>query len=319
MNRILRCCVFVALLSSCSSPAHSERRQWMLEKDTLKVLATTEQVAYLVRLVGKDHVSLYTLIPPSSDPHTYQVRRGDGELFSQAELVFFSGLGLEHTASFLKFIELSKAILVGDAIKNKRPQELLTVGKSKDPHMWMDASLWSTGIDVVESALSQARPELAQQFAQNAKSGKEHLLALHQTLQKSIQQLDPSLRYLVTTHDAFRYFTRAYLATDEERASGAWSERCRAPEGIAPDSQMSLYELGTLVEYIESHHIPILFSEYGVTRDSLNRLVDVCFENGLSVRLAKEPLYSDTQGTTGGYEEMLLQDVHSIVEELYGR
>ena len=319
MSCFLRWIVVIVLLSGCSNVSNSERREWMKERTKIKVLATTEQVAFLVRLVGQEHVALYTLIAQTLDPHTYQVRRGDGELFAGADLVFFSALGLEHTASFLKFMDLPKAILIGDSIKAKSPQSILMIGNTADPHLWMDVSLWMMGIDVVEEALSKIQPEKAALFSQNAKKGKEQMLALHTALLKLIHKLNPSLRYLVTTHDAFQYFTKAYLATAEEQRSDGWQERCRAPEGISPESQMSLSELGLLVQYIEKHDVPILFSEYGVSKDSLNRLVDVCFEDGRRVQVAKKPLYADSQGKTGGYQEMMLQNANTLVEELYGR
>lgn len=304
--------------TACTDRAPSARKQWMTEKDILKVLCTTEQVAHLVRLVGKEHVAVYTLIPPTSDPHTYQVRRGDGELFLQADILFFSGLGLEHTSQFAVYTQLPKAVCIGEAIQKICSSEVIMSGNAVDPHIWMDVALWSRGIDCIEEALKKAIPDASSELEKNAQEGKKQLLLLHQRVCTAIHRLLPSVRYLVTTHDAFRYFTRAYFATEEERVSGSWTERCRAPEGIAPESQISLRELGMLVTYIEKYNIRMLFPEYGINRDSLHRLVDVCREDGMRVELSKKGLYSDALGAIDGYEAMILEDTRIIVEGLSG-
>lgn len=294
----------------------------MNEEHKLRVLCMTEPVAYLARSIGKEYVSVYTLIPPLSDPHSYQLVKGDDELFAAASCVLYSGLGLEHSTSLVSRMAEAKSLLIGDEIVKKFPQVGLMAGRSVDPHVWMDVAAWAKGVDIVLDFFIQLDPLHEQDYRKAAQETSNRLAELHKKMSVSMQQLDPDKRFLVTTHDAFSYFARAYLATDAERLALTWRCRSKASVGLAPDSQISTKDIDELVQYIMDHKIKTLFSEYGVASDALDKIFDVCTAKKYEIHRALEPLFSDSVGPAESkydtYEAMLLYDARVMAKEWQG-
>jgi manganese/zinc/iron transport system substrate-binding protein len=298
MKRFFLCGVFLCLfglLFGCQQLHQSQQRlrEWMRDDGRIKVLCTTVFVAEIVRAVGGEDVDVYQLICGQNDPHSYQLVKGDNDKFLRADIVFCSGLGLEHGASLRRRLRRSDACYLGDEI-NAANDLAISTGPTKDPHMWLDVGLWKNGSQIVSERLSAIRPELSEKFAERASETKRRLGLLDEKIFSLLQSIPLERRYLVTTHDAFHYFCRAYLATPEERRLGTWTHRCIAPEGLAPDSQISTQDVTSTVSYLLEHKIPVIFSEYGMNQDAIQTIVDVCQKKGFSVSITSDPLYSDT-------------------------
>jgi len=292
-------------------------QEWMTPNGKLKVLCTTAMCAELVEEIGQGQIDCLTLIQGESDPHSYQLVKGDDEKLQVADLIFYSGLGLEHGPSLSSRLkESSKAFSLGDAIAKMYPQEIIIYGGSVDPHIWMDISLWQAALPGIVAALQAKLPEHADLFQANADRLKEKLEVAHDAIKKSFQAIAENRRYLVSSHEAFNYFVRAYLATDSERADGSWTPRSMAPEGLAPESQLSTQDIQRLVDHIIRYKVTTLFAESNVSRDSLIKLVDACQKLGYSVQVAKEPLYVDAMGNQDDYIKMMLYDADTIVRNL---
>lgn len=318
MSERVLCFLLVLFMVSCQSSHESQRktRAWMQEDGTIKVLCTTGQVAALAEAVGGKDVSVLELIPSQSDPHTYRLVRGDAEKFQRAALVLYSGLGLEHSAGIMRRISGSNGHAITDAAAKEGYS--IMAGAVNDPHMWMDASLWAKGARSIASLFSEIRPDLRQDFEERARKVEKKLLSVHQELQETLQRIPDNKRYLVTVHDAFYYFCRAYLATDEERKFGSWKTRCVAPEGLAPESQISTRDIQESVQYIAQRHITVLFKEAGVNQDSLKKIGFVAQKRGLTVTICPDPLYADTMISEGieGYVQTLRQNAAVLVSAL---
>jgi len=119
-------------------------------------------------------------------------------------------------------------------------------------------------------------------------------------------------RYLVTSHDAFRYFTRAYLADPGELN---WDERFAAPEGLAPDGQLSPIDIQNIIDFLRTHHISVLFPESNVSRDSVSKIVSAGNESGLHLRLCRQSLCGDSLCGLS-YLEMMRQNAEVISKHL---
>ena len=105
----------------------------------------------------------------------------------------------------------------------------------------------------------------------------------------------------MTSHDAFSYFTKAYLADPGEQD---WSKRFAAPEGLAPDGQLSPIDIQNIINFLKLHPISTLFPESNVSRDSVAKIVAAGNESGLHLRLCKEPLYGDSMCGLSYFEMM---------------
>ncbi len=310
---------------SCGQSNHegkiSELQQWMSSNGKLKVLCTTAMVAEIVRDVGKEYIDCLTLIQGESDPHSYQLVKGDDEKLARADLIFYNGLGLEHGPSLAQRLENnSKAVSVGEFIAKARPADIILFNGSVDPHVWMDVSLWQSAVPFIAEILTTAIPEQGEFFQQMSNETSISLQKLHRDILKRISLLPESSRYIVSAHEAFNYFVRAYLATEEERKNSTWTIRSMAPEGLAPDSQLSTADIQRLVDHIVKYNVRTLFAESNISRDSLKKLTDACLRKGYAVHVAKEPLYVDAMGPVGSpaatYKGMMQYDSETIYNGL---
>ncbi len=289
-------CLFLTVSCGTNLPTS----YWMSSHDKLKVLSTTAMINDLVQSIGGEFVDTLTLIKGEMDPHSYQLVKGDDEKLAFADIIFFTGLGLEHGPSLHQFLQYSsKSIGLGDSLKKQFPDLILYYNGQIDPHIWMDISLWKQTLPYIVKALSEKDPEHATIFNQNALKLNSELENLHQQIRQEMMKIPAPQRYLVTSHDAFNYFTRAYLATDEELRQGGWQKRFAAPEGLSPESQLSTAEIQFIIDHLTLYQIHMLFPESNVNKDSILKIVQAGQAKGLNLKMASHSLYADAMGKPG--------------------
>lgn len=287
----------------------------------IKVLSTIAMIGDLVRQIGGDQVDSLTLVRGDLDPHSYQLVKGDDEKLAYADIIFYNGLGLEHGPSLQHYLETNKkAVGVGNLVMEEHPELILRVEGQLDPHIWMDVSLWMKTIPFIVEALSAKDPSHADKYRLNGEKLMQELQEIHHEIQKKLNQFPPQKRYLVTSHDAFNYFTRAYLATDQERQEGTWKVRFAAPEGLAPESQLSAANIQQIIDYLARYQVHVIFPESNVSKDSIKKIVSSGKEKGLDITIAPCCLYSDAMGEPGSdgdtYQKMIQHNAEWIVKYL---
>ncbi len=307
---------FVFSCAGCNVQSDLTQENWFSENGKLKVLSTIGMIDDLVQQVGNEHVDCLPLIRGELDPHSYELVKGDDELFNRADLIFYNGLGLEHGLTLRKQLESNKkAIAISDPLREKKPEKLLFLEGQVDPHIWMDCALWAYAVDAIESALIDKDPKNKEAYQRNAELLRQRLFQLDEAIYTELQKIPEQQRYLVTSHDAFRYFTKHYLATKEEGETGFWEKRCEAPEGLAPDAQLSVSDIQNILDHIVKYKVSVLFPESNVSRDSLKKILNAAKKKGLVIHLCTEPLYGDSMGP-GGYYEMLVHNATVISNAL---
>lgn len=325
--RLIKAFSFIVLLICSFSCAQNNSRQndlkkWFASNDKIKILTTTRMIHDLVQEIGGDKVDTLPLIIGELDPHSYQLVKGDDEKIAHADLIFFNGLNLEHGPSLKQLLyEKKNAYAIGDYLKEAHPEEVLYLGKEVDPHIWMDVSLFAKTIPVITGALSKQDPANKEFYEERASKLEEKLKELHREVKKIMHGVPEEKRYLVTSHDAFNYFARAYLATEEEVKTGSWSKRFQAPEGLAPDSQLSLQDINFIINHLRTYNIEVIFPESNVSRNSLKKIVEAIEAKGGVVRIATCSLYADAMGKEGSrgdsYLKMLRYDAELIASNLF--
>lgn len=308
--------ILVASMSAGCSRPETESKSWGLENGKLKVLTTLSMIDDLVQQIGGDRVDTMPLIGGELDPHSYELVKGDDEKFSKADLIFYNGLGLEHGLSLRQNLENNpKAIAVAEPILRHNPSLILKVDGQYDPHVWMDIALWMHTIEPITEALARKDPEHAQEYQTRAAIVLEKMREADEKVFAALQAISPHKRYLVTSHDAFHYFARHYLA---EKGEIQWQKRCQAPEGLAPEAHMSVSDVIAIVDHIEAYHITVLFPESNVSRDSLRKIVDAVRRKGFTIRMSEEILYGDAMGDANSYLDMIIHNAEVIARELTG-
>lgn len=312
----------LTLFFGCSeAPNQNQFKNWMTPNGKIKVLSTIAMIDDLVKEIGGDYVDHHVLIKGDLDPHSYQLVKGDDEKIIFAHLIFYNGLGLEHGASLQRHLQMTpKSISVGDYILNENPDLIIKVDGQLDPHIWMDVSLWSKAIPVIVEALSKQDERHAEYFQNNGKALQKHLEELHGEIKQKLHAIPENKRYLVTSHDAFNYFTRAYLADNSEKEFQDWQKRFAAPEGLAPESQLSTTDIKNILNHLKLYQIKVIFPESNVSKDSLRKILDAGKKEGLSLTIATQVLYADAMGKPGSdgdsYEKMMRHNAGTIASYL---
>jgi manganese/zinc/iron transport system substrate-binding protein len=303
------------VFAGCSA----QKTSAILEKP--KVLCTTQLIADSVKKIAGNEVVVEVLIQGEIDPHSYQLVKGDLEKIQEANILFANGLNLEHGSSLKAAIdEHPNAVKIGDYIYKKFPELILKVDGELDPHIWMDVSIWILSIDPIVDALKDAYPAKANLFEQNGSKLKSDWIVLDQTVLKKLQMIPEEKRYLVTSHDAFNYFSRRYLSTSQERENHSWMKRFKAPEGLSPDGQIGPYDIKKILDHLKEHHIAVVFPESNVSLDSLKKIRSVAQSQGVKIVFADDPLFGDSMSgdklSVDSYEEMMQHNSDVIANYL---
>jgi manganese/zinc/iron transport system substrate-binding protein len=273
----------------------------------IQALCTTGMVGDLVHNVGGEHVAVTTLMGEGVDPHLYTASPADVTKLRRADIVFYSGLHLEgKLAELLERMGRTKPTL---AVAESIPQSRL-LGEpfgASDPHVWFDVSLWSEAATAVAEALSRFDPTHANDYKANAAAYQQRLTELHAYVQQQLAAIPDERRVLVTAHDAFRYFGRAYHV------------EVRGIQGISTDSEAGVRQVRELVDFLVARQIKAVFVETSVADGNIRSLLEGCAARGHRVVIGGT-LYSDAMGTPGTpegtYEGMVRHNVDTIVAAL---
>lgn len=252
----------------------------------IRIVATTGMVADLVSNVGGQFVEVTALMGEGVDPHLYKASTGDVARLAEADAIFYSGLHLEGRMGdvLARLARRKPTFAVTDGLDRPR---LLSVGSEQfDPHVWFDVALWSQCADKVEQALAEFDPKHAADYHRQAATYREELAALDQWCREQVATIPSERRVLVTAHDAFHYFGRAYEI------------EVKAIQGISTQAEAGVSQINELVEFISRRKIKAVFVETSVSERNIRALVEGCAEHGHQVEIGGQ-LFSDAMGKPG--------------------
>ena len=262
-----------------------------LAEGRLSVVATTGMVADAVRAVGGAHVDVTALMGAGIDPHSYRQTRSDIVALTRADMVFWNGLFLEAQMEdlLLRLADRKPVIALGEAVPEDTFLRHADYEGRVDPHVWMVPELWANVVPVIRDALSAQRPDAAGDFAANAEAYLAEIDAVGAYARKALGGVPESARVLVTAHDAFGYFGRAY------------GFEVLGIQGISTDSEAGLNRIRELVDILVEREIGAVFVESSVSDRNVRALVEGAAARGHEVRVGGE-LFSDAMGNAGTYE-----------------
>jgi manganese/zinc/iron transport system substrate-binding protein len=300
------CILLLALTSGCGSSTGSGIVPARFNGSyPIKVVCTTGMVADLVRNVGGPHVEVSFLI--TGDPHLYKATVSDQSTLNRADLVFYSGMGLEGKISdtLVRLAARKPTFPVTDGLPEERKRE---AGDGHyDPHVWFDVELWGLAAQHVGDVLAGFDPRHADDYRSRTAAYRAELARLHAECRQRLADIPRSQRVLVTAHDAFEYFGQAY---DIE---------VRAVQGISTESEAGVKEVNDLVDFLTRRRIKAVFVESTVNPRNVQALVEGCRARGHAVEIGGE-LYSDALGEpgtpAGTYIGMVRHNVDTIVGAL---
>lgn len=305
MNQMIAILLALAILHfGCS-----ERSDKPVDSGHLNAVATTGMIADLVGKIGAERVAVTGLMGPGVDPHYYKATQGDLRHLTEADVIFYNGLFLEGKLDgiFQKMARTKTVVAVSRTIPEGQLRKPTEFEGNYDPHIWFDVDLWRSAIAVVVATLSEVDPGGAGRFAANGRQYSESLAELDAWVHDQIRQIPDHRRVLVTAHDAFGYFGRAY------------GMEVIGLQGISTVAEYGVNDVRNLVDLIVTRRIPAIFVESSVPERSINAVREGAMARGHKVAVGGT-LYSDAMGESGSgadtYVGMFRSNVNTLVKAL---
>ena len=308
MSKTLLGLVLVLAVSACGQ-AVGRTDPLDLSERRLRVVATTSIVADLVENVARGRAEVTALMGAGIDPHVYKASEGDVQKLTEADVVFYNGLHLEaKMADVLERVEGHLAtVAVTDAIPRQRLVSSPQFATQYDPHVWFDVRLWARACDRVTRALVRLDPAHAAAYRANGRRYRARLANLDARVRALVASVPRSRRVLVTAHDAFNYFGKAY------------GFEVRGLQGISTAAEAGAADVQALADFIAERRIPAIFLESSVGEQTIRAVEEAVESRGFEVEIGGQ-LFSDALGDAGtpegSYEGMVLRNVETIVEAL---
>ncbi len=219
-------------------------RPWAADK--LRVVTSFTILADMVRNVGGEHVALATLVGPDGDAHVYEPTPADARSLARADLVVVNGLGFEGWIDRLVKVSGYR----GPVVVASEGIAALTVEENQpDPHAWQDLTNGRLDVANIVRALAAADPAHADDYRRRAEAYDRELAALDREVKSRLEAFPRDRRKVITSHDAFQYFGRAYGID------------FHAPVGLSTESEPSAGEVATLIRQMRDEGIHALFVE----------------------------------------------------------
>lgn len=300
-TRILIWLSLAALLSSCGDKGGKTQTS----ESRFTAVATTGMIADALRHLLPDSVEVVALMGAGVDPHLYKATQGDLQRLLKADLVVYNGLHLEgRMGDALKAAARQRHVVaIGDLLE---PQQLLRADENApDPHIWHDAGLWREAVGELADTLARIFPAQAEDLRRRADQYVDSLGALDRWVRAEIGRLPAERRVLVTAHDAFGYFGRAY------------GLQVRGVQGMSTAAEPGLHDVQALVDFMSEKKIPALFVESSVPKRTVEAVLEGCRKRGHAAKLGGE-LHSDALGPKPAdtYSGMIRHNVMTLTEAL---
>jgi len=296
MKKIVLLAVIGLAAFGCSQ-AESQKEQ----EDKFLVVATTTMLGDAMEAMLDTTVEVVTLLGPGIDPHVYNPTKKVLDNLAEADMVVSHGLHFEGRMQdiFEKISRKKPVIFLGDALPKSKLIKPEDAGDFFDPHIWSDVVLW-------KDALEASIPQLEESGFYNKDGANRYLTQvdeLHAYASSRIQSIPEENRILLTAHDAFSYFARAY------------GLEVVALQGISTVAEYGIKDVEKMVNLIVDREIKAVFAESSISPRSMEAVMSGVRQRDREVKLGGI-LYADAPGEVGSGAETYITMVKHNVDEI---
>ncbi|MGN7400428.1 metal ABC transporter solute-binding protein, Zn/Mn family [Cytobacillus praedii] len=307
MKKIVGIFLVISLIfvSACSKQNVNEEN----DEGKLTVTTTIGQIADAVKQIGGEKVTVNSLMGPGTDPHLYKATQGDIAKLEKADIIFYSGLHLEgKMLDVLERINKTKpTYAIAEAIDKESLLSANGGSYAYDPHVWFDITLWKQALEEVKTGLIEKDPANKSYYEENAQNYFKQLDELQSYAAGEMARIPEEQRVLVTAHDAFGYFGKAF------------NMEVMGLQGLSTDSEYGLGDVQKLVDTLVKRNIKAVFIESSISERSINAVIEGAKQKGHKVKIGGE-LFSDAMGEEGtdegSYIGMYKHNVKTISESI---
>ncbi|WP_298900927.1 zinc ABC transporter substrate-binding protein [uncultured Psychroserpens sp.] len=302
MKKNILILLVIATIFSCKNDTQSNGK--------LNIVTTTTMITDLVKNIGGDHVNVQGLMGSGVDPHLYKASEGDVTKLVDANIIFYNGLHLEGklVEVFEKMGSSTKTpIALGEELDKSTLIGSDYFASNYDPHVWFDINYFTQFANKVTQVLSEKDPEHSDSYEANKDAYVAKLNALQTKLDAIVASLPKDKRILVTAHDAFNYFGKAF----DFEVVGL--------QGLSTATEAGVKDVQRLSAFIIEKDIKAIFVESSVPKRTIEALQAAVKSKGHEVAIGGT-LYSDALGDAGTIEGTYLgmfeYNVNTIVNAL---
>lgn len=260
----------------------------------------------LVKDIPQRKFIITSIVPLEADPHLYEIRPGDVKNLTKADMLVVNGLEFEGWMN--RLIESAHfkgpVIVASESITPRYLVEYLSKKNMPDPHTWHDIKNVISYCNAITEALIKFDSEQKESYQKNNELYTKRLEDLDCSIRTHLQKIPQERRKIVTTHDAFGYFSKAY---DIEVLS---------PVGISTDQEPSPQTIALLIKKIRAENIKAIFIENLANKQLLKKISQ---EVGHPIS-DTDVLYADSLSNENGpastYEDMMRHNLNLILEKI---
>jgi len=273
----------------------------LMSQDKLKVVASASIFQDMAKNIGGEKIETHTIVPIGGDPHLYEPKPSDAALVKSADIIIMNGLTFEgwitklidNSASSAKKYTITQGV---DVIQSENYEN------AADPHAWMNASNGLIYIANIKNALIENDPSNKDFYQKNYEKYKQEISQLHSYIQQEIQKIPEAKRMLVTSHDAFAYYGKAY------------GVRLNALKGISTEAETQTKDMVRVAKAIRESGVPAIFIESTINPQVIQQIA-----RDNNVKIGGE-LFADSLGEEdsegGTYLTMLRHNTDVLVKAL---
>jgi ABC-type Zn uptake system ZnuABC Zn-binding protein ZnuA len=266
------------------------------------ILTSTTILADLARNIAGDRLTVGSLLPVGTDPHSYQPVPRDAAKISNSKVLILNGAEYEHfIESLLENAGGEREIIEASAGIN--PGEEAGSGHGVDPHMWLDPNNVILYVENIREGFTHFDPDGAAEYQINAEAYVAELKALDEWIVGQVSQIPQERRLLVSNHESLGYFAERYGFT----VAGT------VVKSFSSDASPSAGQMAGLIEQIKTSGAPAIFLD---ASDNATLAQQIASETGARV-VTDLHLESLTDGAPAAtYIEMMKHNVTQIVNAL---
>lgn len=287
---MLRAFLILTAIFLSDAPAWGQRKP--------VVVATINIIADMAQEVAGANLEVRSLLPAGTDPHTYEPTPGDATQLAQAQLILKNGLNLEGWLDKLIAGAGTKA-RVGVVTAYIQPISASEFHNSFDPHAWMSLPNARLYVKAIDSILTLSFPQFGESFHHNAVRYLSQIDLTEQKIVKLIEDIPEKQRFLITSHDAFRYFSRTYHF------------RVASIMGTSTDADVQLKDINHLINSVREYEVPAIFVEVAINPKILTQIA-----TDLGIRIGGK-LFTDSFGPKGSTADSYLKMMVFNVETMH--
>lgn len=297
--------VVMVILGSCAPNTKIVQKKEFTPQNPMVVVTTIGMIADVTQRIGGERVQVTALMGPGIDPHLYKAKAGDVNRLDQADLILYSGLHLESKLGEI-LEQMAKTREVRAITTNIPLEKIMEIQPGvPDPHVWFDVMLWELGAqNILDTLVALDTPGEAYYRGRFAAYSQE-MEDTDDYVRTQVAKVPQEKRILITAHDAFNYFGKAY------------GFEVIGLQGISTVDEAGTKDVSDLAEFIVKNKIPAIFVETSVSPKTIEAVKAAVASRGFLVRLGGT-LYSDAMGNPGTPEGTYLGMVKHNIDTIVG-